>query len=154
MSGPIFCQLFSYVTTITINILILDRSMSESGGNLLTLGLNALVAQTAYTWTLCYYASEMSAKINLFALETYASAWYNCTVAEQRIICMILTFGQQEVRFSGFGIIYCSLQTFVTVHYAFDFTRHKTLRFSHTFCVYFVAAFTIGHVILPDSAAH
>lgn len=149
LSGPIFCQLLSYVTTITINILILDRvswviQFSEgkpfgargadviiiiitnshwsfqsfsipNGQNLLIIGLNALCAQTAYTWILCYFASEITSKYNLFALEAYKSGWCYFSAAEQRVIWLIINFGQQEIQFTGFNIIYCSMATFAMV---------------------------------------
>lgn len=59
----------------------------------------------------------MSAKINLYEYEVYKTSWYNFTVAEQRIVGMVLTFEQQEIHFSGFDIILCSKQTFVMVSF-------------------------------------
>lgn len=153
LSGPMFCQLLSYVTTITINILILDRvsliiqfliifierrrsnhwffwfvqSFSIANGqNLLIIGLNALCAQTAYTWILCYYASETTTKYNLFALEAYKAGWYYFTAAEQRVIWVIINFGQQEIQFTGFNIINCSLATFALL-YTLHCRAHRCL---------------------------
>lgn len=93
--------------------------MNGGGQTLLIIGLNALCAQTAFTWTLCYYASEMTWNFKLFAWETYKSAWYTFPIAEQRIIDQMLMFGQQEVQFTGFNIVDCSVQTFASVCFFF-----------------------------------
>lgn len=41
--------------------------------------------------------------------------WYKFPVAEQRVILMMLQYAQQEIRFTGFNIISCSMETFATV---------------------------------------
>lgn len=85
------------------------------GENLLLLGLITLITQTAFSLALCYYAHDASNKINLFAAKAYESDWYQFTASEQRAIYMIMLYGQQEIRFTGFNIISCSMETFAMV---------------------------------------
>lgn len=113
------------------------QSISGGGGvgeNLLVLGMSTFITQTAFSLAICYYAHEASIRINLFAMEAYSSRWYKFAVAEQRAILMTLKYGQQEIRFTGFHIISCSMETFAMVGFfnqTLIFT--KMMRFFFTF---------------------
>lgn len=92
------------------------------------LALNTLFTQTAFSYALCYYAHQASIKYTQFSSTAYDCVWYNFTAAERRLVCMMIIYGQQDMEFSGFHMIPCSLATFAKV--SSDIKMDFTLRFN------------------------
>lgn len=73
-------------------------------------------------------------------MEAYNSRWYKLPVAEQRAILMMLKYGQQEIRFTGFYIISCSMETFAMVG-----LFKQTLFFPQKWCIFFIFFRLLGN---------
>lgn len=64
----------------------------------------------------CYYGSRITTKPTQLIQSIYGTPWYLLPVKRQREIYMMIIYGQIEIAYDGFGIVFCSLKTFGLVN--------------------------------------
>lgn len=77
--------------------------------------LNNLLIQTIFCYVLCYFSTKMSFNASRFATITYDSTWYEYPVEQQKCIILMIKRSQKSFGLSGYGIISCSMATFLSV---------------------------------------
>lgn len=175
MSGPLFFELFTFVAFLAINVFIIDRvsktknTMQKKSRNRLTnncctfmftqsirednllsydtfFSLNNLLIQTIFCYVLCYFSTKMSFNASRFAAITYDSTWYEYPVEQQKCIIFMIERSQRSFDLSGYGIISCSMATFLSVGPEVP-TILKNYNFKH---IFLHSAFSYGLLLLSD----
>lgn len=60
----------------------------------------------------CYFGQRVTTKASKLTYAGYSSLWYYAPVRALRGIRLLMFYGQQDIHFSGYGIIICSMGTF------------------------------------------
>lgn len=136
ISGFIFFQLFSHVLFMSINLYQLNKVQFREQyltvnqfnrfiyhfmqliKNLsfgIMMSLNSLISQLVHNFVICYFANEVSVRSLDVADVVYDSMWYSLSIKNQKHLRTWIQRSQRSFFFDGFGIITCSMPTFLTV---------------------------------------
>lgn len=74
--------------------------------------LATFLALSLSAFIYCYYGDRITRKPTHFIESVYDTPWYLLPAKHQRAIYTMIIYGQQEITYSGYGIIGCSLETF------------------------------------------
>lgn len=69
----------------------------------------------AMVFIYCYYGENLTLKTLNIAVAAYNSKWYIATYRAMRGCRLLIFYSQQEIYFSGYGLIFCSMKTFYGV---------------------------------------
>lgn len=58
----------------------------------------------------CYYADRTTDRIFATGTHLYGLDWFRFSIANQKHVALIIARSQQRQRFSGHGLVYCSLE--------------------------------------------
>lgn len=108
--------------------------------------LNNLLIQTIFCYVLCYFSTKMSFNAGRFATITYDSTWYEYPVEQQKCIILMIKRSQKSFGLSGYGIISCSMATFLSVWPDIQLIFQKYI----TFNTFIYSAFSYGLLLLFD----
>lgn len=134
-SGPIFFQLIVYTASIALNLLRFERvsfwtlweisSIYSAFSNVVQTfnelnfsaipNLNTLLIQILFNYVICSYASNVSAKLSSVSDIVYNSFWYKYPAELQKLLPLLTQRSQTPYIITGYGIINCSLDTFLLV---------------------------------------
>lgn len=67
------------------------------------------------TYIYCYLSNVVMASLLDCGDAFYQYAWYDLTVKQQKIIFLVIRRAHNEFCFNGLGLVYCSLDTFLSV---------------------------------------
>lgn len=59
----------------------------------------------------CYYASSITQQIGNTGFTAYGSNWFDLPIHLQKYIVLMVVRAQQTLYFTGFDIIYCTMET-------------------------------------------
>lgn len=79
------------------------------------LGFNALLNQILFNFVTCNYATNVTQKIYSVSDLVYNVQWYRFPTNEQRLLILIIKRAQKIILLDGYGIITCSMITFLQV---------------------------------------
>lgn len=79
------------------------------------MNLNGLLNQILFNYVTCHYATNATQRVYSITDLVYASKWYMLPVNEQRLLILILNRAQKPPLLQGYGIITCSMASFLRV---------------------------------------
>lgn len=59
----------------------------------------------------CYYASSITQRIEDTAVTAYSSKWFDLHIKLQKFVILMMIRSQEELHFTGWSIIYCTMET-------------------------------------------
>lgn len=74
-----------------------------------------LIMQLTTVFIFCYFCHRLTIKITKVGFAGYSSLWYHSPPRAVRAIRILMFYGQQEIYFSGYGLIICSMETFQNI---------------------------------------
>lgn len=92
----------------------LEQTFKEFNFNIL-LNLNSLATQILFNYISCYHANNLTLKSWSTSDIAYNTLWYTFPVDSQRSIMQMIQRSQKPFYLKGFGIVDCSLATFLNV---------------------------------------
>lgn len=81
----------------------------------MALNINALVNQILFNYVTCNYSSNVMSKVNTIDDLAFNAHWYAYPVADQKLFPLVIQRTQKPVRMTGYGVIICSMETFLAV---------------------------------------
>lgn len=60
----------------------------------------------------CYFATITTYRISAIGEDAYFSNWYNYPLVVQNFLSLIIARSQNNMQFSGMGLIHCNAETF------------------------------------------
>lgn len=83
----------------------------------MALNVNALINQIVFNYVTCNYATNVTGKLSTVTDIVFDANWYEFPVVEQKLIPLVIHRTQKQIRLTGYNIITCSRETFVTVSF-------------------------------------
>lgn len=80
------------------------------------LNMNSFFTQILLNYISCYHANNVTLKSSSVADIAYDMRWYTFPVQEQRFIIRMIQRAQKPFHLKGFGIVDCTLATFLNVN--------------------------------------
>lgn len=74
--------------------------------------MTTFLALSLSAFIYCYYGDRITRKPTHFIESVYDTPWYLLQAKHQRGIYTMIIYGQNEIIYSGYGVIDCSLETF------------------------------------------
>lgn len=87
----------------------------------MVVSLNTSIPNIVYTGIYCYFGTKITTKFLEYGEVAYFTKWYNYPVKYQKYFILLISEGQKDVSFSGFGLINCSVGSFLMVSYWMPF---------------------------------
>lgn len=122
MSGPLFYTLSSCIVYIAIEFLALDETFRRKEfDSMVVVTGNALLITVAMVYVLSHYSEKLTTHSYEIADFIYIDLfWYNLTSAQQKRLVLPICRAHKGFRLVGFGIFYCSMESFLKVRWIFD----------------------------------
>lgn len=114
MTGMIFFQLLCSVVIIAF-ILVAFNETNGYNLQMLLANCNIFALNVIMCYVYCYFSEQVTGIAVDIGDVVYKSLWYKMPVKDQILIGLVIVRAQKEFRMSGFGIIECSLELFLTV---------------------------------------
>lgn len=117
MSGPLFYTLSSCIAYISFESFALDETFRRKEyDTTVTVTLTALFIEIAMVYILSHHSEKVTAWSFEIVNYVYVDLlWYNLTAAQQRCLVLSICRAQKGFRLVGYGIFYCSMETFLKV---------------------------------------
>lgn len=81
----------------------------------MALSVNALINQIAFNYVTSSYSSNVSFKVSTVADIVFSAHWYQFPTAQQKLFGLVIQQSQKSIQLTGYGIITCSMETFLKV---------------------------------------
>lgn len=136
MSGPLFFTLSSCIVYIAIEFLALDETFRRQDfDTTLLVTVNALLITIAMVYILSFYSEKLTTHSYEIAHMVYVDLlWYKLTAAQQKPLVLSICRANKYFRLVGYGIFYCSMETFLKVRWFF-FQVYRTCALGLTCCI-------------------
>lgn len=92
------------------------QTFSEFNGAVI-LNLNALLNQIVFNYITCNYASIITEKLSSVSIIVSDSKWYMYPLDVQKLLPLFIQRTQSQYRITGYGVITCSMATYLAVNY-------------------------------------
>lgn len=90
--------------------------LQSSGFSLaMALNVNALLNQILFNYVTCNYSTNVLGKMSEIADIAFDAHWFTFPVDDQKLFPMVIQRTQKQTRLSGYQIITCSRETFLSV---------------------------------------
>lgn len=89
-----------------------------------------VICSTSWPCLYCYYASQTVTRMACAGDFVYGSAWFNLPLNLQKYIIVIIARSQEELCFTGLGIIYCTLVVLGKVCTTFSYFNSCKFQFT------------------------
>lgn len=77
----------------------------------------------------CYFASTLIDRLEKMPTQIFISNWHLLSLTQQKKISLMIGFAQRRRRFSGYGMITCSMETFLKVFVLFTSANNDLVMF-------------------------
>lgn len=114
MKGILFFQLLSCVTNAAFALFALDLTLGELNFDTL-ITIMSTINVLSSTFIYCYFADGVTSDLLEIGDIFYNSLWYKLPLREQKLLFLPIQRAQKEFRLDGFGMVYCTLETFGAV---------------------------------------
>lgn len=81
----------------------------------MSLSVNALINQIAFNYVTSNYSTNVSFKVSTVADIAFRAPWYQFPISQQKLFGLIIQQSQKSIQLTGYGIITCSMETFLKV---------------------------------------
>lgn len=81
----------------------------------MALNVNALLNQIIFNYVACNYSSNVMEKLTSVADNVYDAHWYEFPNAQQKYFRLVIQRSQKKILLTGYGVITCSMETFLAV---------------------------------------
>lgn len=85
-----------------------------------TVGFSIICVMVGLLWTalFCLYASNGIEHIEDIGYKAYNMKWYDFPVTFQKFIILHIVRSQEEIHFTGWGMVYCNLEALGNVRFS------------------------------------
>lgn len=113
MSGVLFFQLVLCALATAFGLFVINLHGLLS----YTTAVAVIAISTVFlpTFIYCDLSERITTDLHEMGCAFYSLAWYELPFKQQKIILLSIQYAQYGVRLTGFGIISCSLATFLSV---------------------------------------
>lgn len=117
MSGPLFYTLSSCIACNAIELFALDETIRRKEfDTTITVTATALLIEIAMVYILAHYSEKVTDHFSEVVEFVYIDLlWYNLTTAQQKCLVLPILREKKGFRLDGYGIFYCSMETFLAV---------------------------------------
>lgn len=81
----------------------------------MVLNVNALLNQILFNYVTCNYSTNVLGKMSEIADIVFDAHWFTFPVDHQKLFPLVIQHTQKQTRLSGYQIITCSRETFLSV---------------------------------------
>lgn len=90
--------------------------LQSSGFSLaMALNVNALLNQIVFNYVTCNYSTNVLGKLSEISDIAFDAHWFTFPVDDQKLFPVVIQRTQKQIRLSGYKIITCSRETFLSV---------------------------------------
>lgn len=114
MSCVIFFQLITCASILAFNLYSLESNGISTDLEVFS-SIYEIIVSVTPTFAYCFLSDKVTSRLLEVDDAFYDCAWYDLAVDEQKLLISIIRRAQREICFDGFGIIQCTLQTFLSV---------------------------------------
>lgn len=116
MSAIIFNQILMCAVIIALNLFNL-MSNGIAFNFRLVVSSYELICSVVPTYIYCYLSNVVRESMLEVGDSFYQYAWYDLTLKQQKMVWMVIRRTHSEFSFNGLGLVYCSLDAFLSVIY-------------------------------------
>lgn len=113
MSATIFYQLLMCATCNAVQLFMLESNNVLSFEGIVSIYL--LLMHMSLTYACCYLSESVTANLTRVGDIFFDFPWYQLPIQQQKLIIMPIQRSNRPFYFDGFGLVDCSLQTFLSV---------------------------------------
>lgn len=90
------------------------------------LAFNVICAACSLCWpyVYCHFATMTTERIASISDVTYSANWYDYPPILKKYLILMIARSQEEIFFSGFGFVYCTLEILLKVRVVFFLENH------------------------------
>lgn len=114
LNVPLIIQFIVFVALIAITLLWVDQNVHAISLDIF-FAINLLFTESLKNYVSCRYGGDITICLSNIACIAYDSNWYRLSSNEQRFVGLIMKRAQIELTLTGFGVVTCSMGTFLAV---------------------------------------